>query len=102
MSVNSLTNPLTANNKDKRNPEAADIARTAALAATVHRKIRAEGENMANMLGMLKKMEECMKMTEGLRFRRSADYEEGDLMKAAGKRSDSSHRIRALKSLCQM
>lgn len=92
-------------------------ARTAALAATIHRKIRAEGENMANMLGMLKKMEECMKMTEGLRFRKRSIGEEElngnnsnssstpeDVYRAltAGKRADSGHRIRALKNLCQI
>ncbi len=72
---------------------------------------------MANMLGMLKKMEECMKMTEGLRFRKRSISEEElqgnfnvsnstpeDIYQAlvAGKRADSGHRIRALKYLCQM
>lgn len=111
-----LVNLLTAktamgnNGNNKRGPDSA-VARTAALAATIHRKIRAEGENMSNMLGMLKKMEECMKMTEGLRFRKRSPLEyaaaaveaEDEQMKASGgKRSDSGHRIRALKSLCQM
>lgn len=85
----------------KRYPKAVSLA--------INRKIRAEGEKLDNMLGMLKKMEECLKLTEGLRFRKRTPekppQEQSDAPTSAPEQvwhQKRDNRIRAMKSLCGM
>lgn len=83
-----------------------------AVSLAINRKIRAEGEKLDNMLGMLKKMEECLKLTEGLRFRKrsleEAPQEPSDAPTRAPEQvwhqsfDKRDNRIRAMKSLCGM
>ena len=88
-----------------------------------NRKIRAEGEKLDNMLDMLKKMEECMRLTEGLRFKKKRstttnDADDGDqpqqtespstgapgeIWRAVNnKRAEHQNRIRSIKNMCQI
>lgn len=90
---------------------------------TPNRKPRAEGEKLDSMLNILKKMEECMRLTEGLRFRKRSigltDGEEdaaeqaqklGSLDETSGAIGQRLHQLatakrdghRAMKTMCQI
>lgn len=57
-------------------------------------KAKKQDENLGNVLNLLKQVQECIRLTEGIRFRRT--------MLGEMKRGDSRHRIRSINNVCQI